>query len=154
MLFGPTNDCKNKEPTERTTMNTTFQQKPTIKKVEKEEAYYKKFVEKAKAEEKEKPRGPEAALVEKKANKMTRFSNCDILLHNNDVEVHGFEKTKHIDEMELLAVKNDCRIIIKNGTNGKWYLKGKGKPIEYLKSKIDERLGKSRDGVYCYLLEF
>ena len=110
--------------------------------------------EQKKTIKKEKAAGPEAALVEKKANKMTRFSNCDILLHNNDVEVHGFEKTKHIDEMELLAVKNDCRIIIKNGTNGKWYLKGKGKPIEYLKSKIDERLGKSRDGVYCYLLEF
>ena len=131
MLFGLSTDCTNKEPTERTTMNTTFQQK---------------------AEEKEKPRGPEAALVEKKANKMTRFLKCDILINKNDVDVHGFEKTKSIGEMIDLAVKNDCRIIIKNGTKGKWYLKGKGKPIEYLKSKIDERLGKSRDGVDCYLL--
>ena len=110
--------------------------------------------EQKKTIKKEKAAGPEAALAEKMINKMTRFSNCDILLHNNDVEVHGFEKTKNIGEMIDLAVKNDCRIIIKNGTNGKWYLKGKGKSIEYLKSKIDERLGKSRDGVFCYLLEF
>ena len=146
-------------------MNTNFSAKAERRKkkaeadykkaVEKEEAYYKKAAEKAykkaeaEAEEKEK-----AALAEKMINKMTSFSNCDILLHNNDVEVHGFEKTKSIGEMIDLAVKNDCRIIIKNGTKGKWYLKGKGKPIEYLKSKIDERLGKSRDGVICYLLEF
>lgn len=52
-----------------------------------------------------------------------------------------------------LAIKNECPIIIKNGINGKWYLKGKGKSIEYLKSKIEEKLGKSRDGVFCLLLE-
>ncbi len=110
--------------------------------------------EQKKAIKKEKVAGPEAALAEKMIKGMTSFPNCDILLHNNDVEVHGFEKTKTIGEMIDLAVKNDCRIIIKNGTKGKWYLKGKGKPIEYLKCKIDERLGKSRDGVICYLLEF
>ncbi len=97
------------------------------------------------------------AIAEKKAamiyTRITRFSKCDILLHQNDVEWHGFEKTKTEGEMIDLAVKNECPIIIKNGINGKWYLKGKGKPIEYLKSKIDERLGKSRDGVFCLLLE-
>ena len=101
--------------------------------------------------------GPEASeLVEKKApyyNRSTRFLKCDILINKNDVDWYGFEKTKTEGEMIDLAVKNDCRIIIKNGTNGKWYLKGKGKPIEYLKSKIAERLGKSRDGVFCLLLE-
>ena len=85
--------------------------------------------------------------------KITRFSKCDILLHKNNVERYGFEKTKSEGEMIDLAIKNDCPIIIKNGINGKWYLKGKGKPIEYLKSKIDEKLGKSRDGVFCLLLE-
>jgi hypothetical protein len=137
MLFGLSNECTNKGTNcERKTMNTNFSAKSR--------------------EKKEKAAGPEASLAEKKApyyNIITRFLKCDILLHNNDVEVHGFEKTKSEGEMIDLAVKNDCRIIIKNGTNGKWYLKGKGKPIEYLKSKIDERLGKSRDGVFCLLLE-
>lgn len=53
-------------------------------------------------------------------------------------------------EMIDLAVKNGSHIIVKNG---KWYLKGKGKSIEYLKSKIDENVGKFRDGVFCLLLE-
>jgi len=109
-------------------------------------ARLEKFVEKAdkKAEEKEKVAGPEAALADIWT---PPFKKCDIL----QPEL-VFEKTKTLDEMKALAVKNDCRIIIKNGDNGKWYLKGKGKPIEYLKSKIDKRLGKSpRDGVCCYL---
>jgi hypothetical protein len=86
-------------------------------------------------------------------NIITRFSKCDILRHTNDVNWYGFEKTKTEGEMIDLAIKNNCPIIIKNGINGKWYLKGKGKTIEYLKNKINENLGKSRDGVFCLLLE-
>jgi hypothetical protein len=83
----------------------------------------------------------------------TRYLNCDILLHKNDVDFYGFSKTKTEEEMIDLAIKNECPIIIKNGINGKWYLKGKGKTIEYLKGKINEKIGKSRDGVFCLLLE-
>jgi hypothetical protein len=86
-------------------------------------------------------------------NRITRYSKCDILLNQNDVEWYGFDKTKTEGEMINLAVKNECPIITKNGINGKWYLKGKGKLTEYLKSKIDENIGKSRDGVFCLLLE-
>ena len=85
--------------------------------------------------------------------RITRYSKCDILLNQNDIQYYGFDKTKTEGEMIDLAVKNECTILIKNGTNGKWYLKGKGKTIEYLKSKIDENIGKSRDGVFCLLLE-
>jgi hypothetical protein len=52
-----------------------------------------------------------------------------------------------------LAISNNCKIIIKNGYNGKWYLKGKDKDIDYLKIKINENIGNSREGVYCYLIE-
>ena len=86
-------------------------------------------------------------------NKITRYSNCDILLHKNDVEWYGFDKNMTEDEMIDLAVKNDCPIIIKNGKKGKWYLKGKGKTVKFLKNKINEQIGKSRDGVFCLLLE-
>jgi hypothetical protein len=85
--------------------------------------------------------------------KITRFSKCDLLRNNNDVEKYGFDKSKTEGEMIDLAIENRCNIIIKNGINGKWYLKGKGKTIEYLKSKINENLGKSREGVFCLLLE-
>ena len=89
-----------------------------------------------------------------------RYSNisfhekCDILKNQNDIEYYGFDKNKTEGEMIDLAVKNQCPIIIKSGRNGKWYLKGKGKTIEYLKSKINEKKGKSRDGVFCLLLEY
>lgn len=52
-----------------------------------------------------------------------------------------------------LAINNYCKIIIKAGYNGKWYLKGKDKDIELLKLKINENIGNSRDGVCCYLIE-
>jgi hypothetical protein len=85
--------------------------------------------------------------------KITRYLKCDILLNKNDVEWYGFEKTKTEGEMIDLAIKNECPIIIKNGINGKWYLKGKGKTIDYLKNIINVNVGKSRDGVFCLLLE-
>jgi hypothetical protein len=82
-----------------------------------------------------------------------RYLKCDILINQNDVEKCGFDKNKTEGEMIDLAVENSCPIIIKNGKNGKWYLKGKGKTIENLKSKINEKIGKSRNGVFCLLLE-
>ena len=78
---------------------------------------------------------------------------CDILNQQNDVEPKGFDKNKTDGEMIDLAVKNGCPIIIKNGKKGKWYLKGKGRTIEFLKEKIMKGKGKSRDGVFCLLLE-
>ena len=105
-------------------MNTNFSAKAERRKkkaeadykkaVEKEEAYYKKAAEKAykkaeaEAEEKEK-----AALAEKMINKMTSFSNCDILLHNNDVEVHGFEKTKSITYHSIIFQANKSYFFIR-----------------------------------------
>ena len=85
--------------------------------------------------------------------RITRFSKCDILLHQNEVKPYGFEKTKTEGEMIDLAIKNGCPIIIKNGINGKWYLKGKGKTIEDLKRKINKKVGQFREGVFCLLLE-
>jgi hypothetical protein len=85
--------------------------------------------------------------------KITRFLNCDILKRQDDVEFYGFDKTKTEGEMINLAVEYGCPIIIKNGKNGKWYLKGQGKTIEFLQNKINEEIGQSRDGVFCLLLE-
>jgi hypothetical protein len=56
--------------------------------------------------------------------RITRYLQCDILLHKNDVEWHGFDKTKTEGEMIDLAANYGCPIIIKNGIHGKWYLKG------------------------------
>ena len=84
---------------------------------------------------------------------ITRYANCDILLHKNDVSLYGFDKNKSEGEMIDLACNRGCSIIIKNGKNGKWYLKGNGQSVAFLKGKINEKVGKSRDGVFCLLLE-
>lgn len=86
-------------------------------------------------------------------DKITKYNKCDILINQNDIEYYGFDKNKTIGEMIDLAISNNCKIIIKNGYNGKWYLKGKDKDIDYLKIKINENIGNSREGVYCYLIE-
>lgn len=78
-------------------------------------------------------------------NKITKYNNCDILINQNDVEYYGFDKNKTLGEMIDLAINNDSQIIIKNGFNGKWYLKGKNKDIDFLKIKINDSTGSSRD---------
>jgi hypothetical protein len=85
--------------------------------------------------------------------RITRYDKCDILLHQNDIEYRGYDKNNTEGNMIDIAVINNCPIIIKNGKKGKWYLKGYGKSIEYLKSEINKQVGKSRDGVFCLLLE-
>lgn len=86
-------------------------------------------------------------------NKITKYNKCDILINQNDIVYYGFDKNKTLGEMIDLAINNNCKIIIKNGYNGKWYLKGKDKDIDFLKIKISEKIGASREGVYCYLIE-
>jgi hypothetical protein len=86
-------------------------------------------------------------------SKITRYLNCDILINQNDIERYGFDKNKTQGEMIDLAIINNCHIIVKNGKKGKWYLKGKDRNILFLKNKIEENIGKFRNGVYCLLLE-
>ena len=84
---------------------------------------------------------------------ITRYDNCDILIHQADIERLGFDKTKTEEEMVQLAIEHGCKVITRNGNKGKWYLKGKGRTIDSLKEKLDKNMGKYRDGVYCLLLE-
>jgi hypothetical protein len=86
-------------------------------------------------------------------NKITTYTDCEILVRQNDVNWYGFDKNKTVGEMIDLAIKYNCPIIQKAGVNAKWYLKGNGKSIEYIKKKIEEKTGKSRKGTYCILIE-
>jgi hypothetical protein len=81
------------------------------------------------------------------------FLNTDILRWNGgDVERLGYPKTKTEDEMCIIARRYGCKVVTKNGKNGKWYIKGMGRPYEYLKNEINKNRGNSREGVYCILL--
>jgi hypothetical protein len=87
---------------------------------------------------------------------MVRVNKCDILkgTRYNDIEPYGFDKLKTLGEMIDLAVLHKCPIIIKAGTNAKWYLKGKGRSYDSLKGKITENIGKEKDGVYCIIIQY
>ncbi len=87
--------------------------------------------------------------------KISKYDNCDILRgwNCNNVQSNGFDKNKSLGEMIDMALNNNCKIIIKSGYNGKWYLKGQGKSINYLKIKINQNIGRFHDGVTCYLVE-
>lgn len=90
---------------------------------------------------------------------MSVYDRCDFLIGfgnngNNNVERLGYESNKTLGEMINLALANKCPIIIKNGRNGKWYLKGQGKTTEFLKAEIERKKGTTREGVTCYFLEF
>ncbi len=94
--------------------------------------------------------------------KITKFECIDILNKKNDIEPNGFDKNLTKNEIINLAIKYNCPLIVKDGNKGKWYLKGKGRTTNYLKSKINKKYAKInsgsikpiRDGVYCLLLEF
>lgn len=84
---------------------------------------------------------------------ITRYPNKDILINKNEVQQNGFDKNMTLGQMIDLAIEHNCRVICKNGTNGKWYLKGKNIPYEDLKTKLDQAEARHRDGVYSLLIQ-
>ena len=80
------------------------------------------------------------------------FLKTDVLRYKNDIERLGYPKTNTEAEMYTLARRYGCKIITKNGYNGKWYLKGKGYSRDYLQETINQNRGNSREGVFCILL--
>jgi len=81
-----------------------------------------------------------------------RFDKCDILKKSHD-EI-SYSKDEY-NEIQIIALAKQLMfpIVVKNGKNGKWYLKGKGRKLEKLTAKIQENRGKSRNGVYCLLID-
>lgn len=71
----------------------------------------------------------------------TRYQNCDIWIHKNDVERLGFEKTLSFEEIKELALIYGCPIIVKYG-KGKWYLKGRGKNFDEILQTVEKNIGK------------
>ena len=64
-----------------------------------------------------------------------------------------FPKELSPDTMIEKARELGFPILVKNGYNGKWYLKGKGRTRQVLIDAIDKARGQSREGVYSILLD-
>jgi hypothetical protein len=91
------------------------------------------------------------------AFKKLTHHECDIYkgTRYNDIEPYGFDKSKTLGEMIDLAVLHKCPIIVKAGTNAKWYLKGKGRDDNLLKVMIEMAKYKyERPGVFCIHIEY
>jgi hypothetical protein len=51
------------------------------------------------------------------------------------------------------AIAIGSPVIVKAGKNARWYLKGKGRPIDKIKKYIENRRGKTREGYELWLIE-
>ena len=85
---------------------------------------------------------------------ITRFERSDCLINCNDIELLGFDKTKTQGEMIDLAVQYGACMIVRNGDNGKWYLKGLGRDSGVIREKLERNVGKYREGVYSLFIDY
>lgn len=85
---------------------------------------------------------------------ITRFERSDCLINCNDIELLGFDKTKTQGEMIDLAVEYGCCMIVRNGNNGKWYLKGLGRDAGEIRDKLEHNVGNCREGVYSLFIDY
>jgi len=64
------------------------------------------------------------------------FKNSDILKGMNNIESHGYSRNMSLEEMIPIAIEYRCPVIVRGGTNAKWYLKCQGKTEGYVREKI------------------
>lgn len=83
---------------------------------------------------------------------ITRYPKKDILSNENEVQQNGFDKNMTLGQMIDLAIEHNCRVICKNGDNGKWYLKGKNRPAADMRARLDQAPARHRDGVYSLVI--
>ena len=90
-----------------------------------------------------------------KLSSLVTFNKCDFNIGNNNVEQLGYDKDFTIGHMIDLALENSCRVIIKNGFTGKYYLKCKNMSYSDATALAQRHEGLTRrDGVTCFVLKF
>ena len=85
-------------------------------------------------------------------NNTYQVKNCDVFIHQNDIQKYGFDKTLSFQEIRDLAIYYKCPIIVKNGS-GKWYLKGRMKEISNIETAIKTNKNKYK-GKMLYFIDF
>lgn len=86
---------------------------------------------------------------------LTTFSKCDFNIGKNDVEQLGYDKNLTIGHMIDVALEHSCRVIIKNGITGKYYLKCQNMSYNDTIALAQRNEGNARgDGVVCHVLKF
>ena len=81
-----------------------------------------------------------------KSNKMMNYNGFNIEIYTNSAILHkknlveqfGYSRYLSLEEMIAIAIENRCPVIVRGGTNAKWYLKGKDKTENYVREKISK----------------
>ena len=79
------------------------------------------------------------------------YNKTDVF-HGGDDAIYPKDKT--LGEMIDLAIKHKSPILVKAGKNAKWYLKGSKRTTDQILTALQEKEGKSRDGVVTYYIHF
>ena len=79
------------------------------------------------------------------------YNKTDIFHGSDDLKE---SKDKTLGEMIDLAIQHKCPILVKAGKNAKWYLKCSKKTTDQILTALQEKEGKSRDGVVTYYIHF
>ena len=85
---------------------------------------------------------------------VVRYDACNYGNGGNIVEPLGFDKNTTFDRMIALAIENNCSVIIKNGDNGKWYLKAQNTDYNLVKERLEANKGNSPPGRKCWHIKF
>ena len=83
---------------------------------------------------------------------ITTFDKCDFYIGKNEIERLGYSGKTSMGHIIDLALEHKCRVIIKNGVNGKYYLKCKDMSYNDVLLLAEAKEGQMRDGVLCYVL--
>ena len=83
---------------------------------------------------------------------ITTFDKCDFYIGKNEIERLGYSGKTSMGNIIDLALEHKCRVIIKNGVNGKYYLKCKDMSYNDVLPLAQAKEGQMRDGVLCYVL--
>lgn len=67
-----------------------------------------------------------------------KFENCNVYHKQDFGEKYGYSRNLTLEEMISIAVENRCPIIVRGGTNAKWYLKGNNKTEDVVREKISK----------------
>jgi hypothetical protein len=67
-----------------------------------------------------------------------KFENCCIYNKQDFGEKYGYSRSLTLEEMIPIAVEYRCPVIVRGGTNAKWYLKGNNKTEDVVREKISK----------------
>jgi hypothetical protein len=80
------------------------------------------------------------------------FAKCNILANAKFQDCIELIASNSEENVVNFAWRNCYQVVVKNGVDGAWIVKGKDENIDYLEREMENNVGKHADGVYCILV--